>query len=158
MKQLSRNFNLSEFERSATAQSKGIYNQIPARLVPNVSALVNDLLQPLVDYIANQGGVIDRVYVIISSGYRSEALNKLVGGVSTSQHLQGEAADIIVKVKLTNGDTVTIEPSEVRNAVLASGLPYDQMILYNGFTHLSYTAKRPNRYQLLYNKSYTGKR
>ena len=37
--------------------------------------------------------------VKISSGYRSPALNKAVGGSATSQHMKGEAADIVIPSK-----------------------------------------------------------
>ena len=32
--------------------------------------------------------------IIVNSGYRSQTVNKAVGGVPTSQHRRGEAADI----------------------------------------------------------------
>lgn len=140
--QLSKNFKLSEFEASATAAARGIPNKIPAELVPNVQALVDKVLQPL----ATATGWT----TIINSGYRSKALNEAVGGVKTSQHLQAKAADTIHK---KNGAQVA--RVEVARKVLALGLPFDQMILYPTFVHISYDATR-NRRQVLYNKSYKG--
>ena len=48
-----------------------------------------EVLQPLRDFLGKP--------VVISSGYRSEEVNKAVGGVKRSQHLRGEAADIHVE-------------------------------------------------------------
>lgn len=146
---ISSNFKMAEFSVSATAAAAGIPNVIPENVKPAIRALVLNLLQPLCDAT----GWHDR----INSGYRSPEVNKLVGGVATSQHLKGEAADNMF-FKKVNGKTVYIAPIEVLRAVVASGLDFDQMIAYNGFVHLSYTTTRPNRRQILYNKSYTGPR
>nr|QJB21375.1 MAG: peptidase [Microvirus sp.] len=60
--------------------------------IPNVEQtnelrkLCRDILEPL---RAGHGNAI-----IVNSGYRSLAVNKCVGGVPTSQHLLGQAADI----------------------------------------------------------------
>ncbi|MCQ2245458.1 MAG: D-Ala-D-Ala carboxypeptidase family metallohydrolase [Bacteroidaceae bacterium] len=91
--QLTKNFKLVEFEKSDTAQRKGIDNSIPADLIPNLKALCENVLQPLRDYVG--------VPVKISSGYRSPALNKAVGGSASSQHMKGEAADIVIPDKKT---------------------------------------------------------
>ncbi len=84
--QLTPHFKLSEFTRSATASRLGIDNTIPEALIPNLRNLCEQVLEPLRVYYGRP--------IIISSGYRSPPLNKAVGGVSNSQHLLGEAADI----------------------------------------------------------------
>lgn len=146
---ISRNFRMAEFSASATAAAAGIPNVIPENVKPAVRALVLNLLQPLCDAVDWH----DR----INSGYRSPEVNKLVGGAVTSQHLKGEAADNVFFKKM-GGKTVYVAPIDVLRVVVASGLDFDQMIAYNGFVHLSYAATRPNRRQILYNKSYTGPR
>lgn len=55
--------------------------------------LVDDGLVELLEAIRSAVGSA----VTISSGYRSPAHNKAVGGVSHSQHLYGRAADIVVE-------------------------------------------------------------
>jgi len=149
MEQISNNFKMAEFGVSATASAKGISNVIPEYVKPAIRSLVLDLLQPICDATG--------WHDLINSGYRSPEVNKLVGGVPTSQHLKGEAADNMFYKKV-NGKTVYIAPIEVLRAVVSSGLDFDQMIAYNGFVHLSYTTTRANRRQILYNKSYTGSR
>ena len=83
---LTEHFTLEEFTKSPTAKEKGIAN-IPAPLqITNMIALCKNVLEPLRNW---HGGPI-----IIGSGYRCKSLNKAVGGVSNSQHMTGEAADI----------------------------------------------------------------
>ena len=85
--QLSEHFNLSEFERSATADRLHIDNTCPSTLIPQLSTLCKTILEPLRQHFGEP--------VIISSGYRSPTLNIKVGGVYASQHTLGEAADIV---------------------------------------------------------------
>lgn len=83
---ITKNFSMEELVASNTARMKGIDNtpdkEIEARLVQ----LAQQVLQPLRDSYGKP--------IKISSGYRCQALNKAIGGVSTSQHLKGEAVDI----------------------------------------------------------------
>ena len=83
---ITKNFSMEELVASNTARMKGIDNtpdkEVEARLVQ----LAQQVLQPL----RNRYGKP----IKISSGYRCQALNKAIGGVSTSQHLKGEAVDI----------------------------------------------------------------
>lgn len=98
--QLSEHFNLSEFERSATADRLHIDNTIPEELIPSLKNLCEQVLEPLREHFGTP--------VIISSGYRCPALNNAVGGVSNSQHLKGEAADIILPPSTLNAQHSTL--------------------------------------------------
>lgn len=84
--QLTPHFKLSEFTKSSTATARKIDNTPSEQVISNLTLLCEQVLEPL------------RVHfncpIIISSGYRSPALNKAVGGVKNSQHMTGEAADI----------------------------------------------------------------
>ena len=84
---LSENFTLEEMVASATARKYGIIN-IPDKLQKeNLRRLCVDILQPIRDRIS--------LPIIVTSGFRSMKLNNAVGGSPSSQHLKGEAADII---------------------------------------------------------------
>lgn len=146
---ISKNFKYAEFSASATASARGINNEIPENVKPAVRALVLNLLQPLCD----RTGWSD----LITSGYRSSELNRAVGGAAASQHCKGEAADNKFYRKV-NGVTRYVIPIEVVRTLLTSELDFDQAIVYPSFVHLSYTVARPNRRQVLYDKTYKGDR
>ena len=88
-----KHFTLSEFFRSSTAAKNGIKNEpsIDARatIARNINLLVDNVLEPI--------RVMVRTPIIITSGYRSPQVNRLVGGVDNSQHMSGYAADFHVK-------------------------------------------------------------
>lgn len=135
---ISKNFSYAEFEASPTAKAKGIINVISTFEIRDaVRELTLTVLQPLRDA---WGGPLH-----INSGYRCPKLNAAVGGVPTSQHTKGEAADI-------HAD----HPIRLAQLAYNLGLPYDQMIIYPTFVHFSHKKGGPQRRQLLYNKSYRG--
>lgn len=84
--QLTTHFRLSEFLRSETASARGIDNTPSLEVVSNLQQLCVNVLEPLRAYFNTP--------IVVSSGYRSPALNKAVGGSTTSQHMTGEAADL----------------------------------------------------------------
>lgn len=88
-KGLSQHFSLWELYASTTAEERGINNYPPAKVIDNLVTLAVLVLEPV-------RRIIDRP-LRISSGYRCPELNKIVGGVSNSFHLDGRACDIIVK-------------------------------------------------------------
>lgn len=88
---LSPHFSLSEFTNSATADSYHIDNTPSNFVVKNLSVLCVSVLEPVRQIIHKP--------IVITSGYRSTALNKIVGGVENSYHLSGKAADIHVTSK-----------------------------------------------------------
>lgn len=136
---ISKNFSYKEFEESETAKARGITNIISSFEVRDaVRALTLNVLQPLRDA---WGAALH-----INSGYRCPALNQAVGGVPTSQHTKGEAADIKAE-----------HPAKLAQLAYNLGLPFDQMIIYPTFVHFSHKLKGPQRGAVLYNKSYKGK-
>ena len=88
MTRLSKNFTLEELRESATAKQTGIINAPGVDEVCAMCALVHNVLQPLRDAMGEP--------IKIGSGYRCHQLNKVVGGVSNSQHIKGEAADLCI--------------------------------------------------------------
>lgn len=86
---LSPNFTLEEFIHSDTGIKLGIDNKPNAIQIENMKALCDVVLEPLRAHFNSP--------IRILSGFRNQALNKAVGGVSTSQHTLGEAADITIR-------------------------------------------------------------
>lgn len=137
---ISRNFSYSEFERSETAEKRGIVNVIAtAKVRDSIQALVINLLQPLRTAWGAE--------LVINSGYRCPELNEAVGGVPTSQHMKGEAAD----VRCYN-------PLKLARLAVKLGLPFDQMGIYPTFVHFSHKLGGPQRGQIFYSKDYKGER
>ena len=135
---ISRDFDYKEFEASDTAGHYGITNVITSFEVrDSIKALVDEVLQPLRDAWGKP--------LKINSGYRCPALNRAVGGVESSQHVRGEASDVAC-------DT----PLELARLAKSLNLPYDQMIIYPNFLHLSHKLEGKQRKQILYNRRYTG--
>jgi len=68
--------------------------------------------------------------VIVSSGYRSPALNKAIGGSTTSHHCQGYAVDFICPGFGS--------PLNVAREIEASGIKFDQLIYEGTWVHISF--------------------
>lgn len=127
---ISENFELKEFTDSNTAELKGIANNPGVQEAKAIENLVTKLLQPL--------RLIYGKRMVINSGYRCPELNAAVGGVPTSQHLKGEAADVACE-----------HPSYLVECLRKSGLDFDQCIQYSTFVHLSLKLSGQNRRQYL---------
>lgn len=66
-----------------------IDNTPDAEVIENLRNLCTKVLEPLREHLGQP--------VVITSGFRSKRLNETVGGVKNSQHLRGEAADLMVE-------------------------------------------------------------
>lgn len=134
---LSEDFWKEEFERSMTAIRQGMNNSIPDHLMPNIQALVDNVLQPL--------RTERDLPIIIGSGYRCLSLNSYIGSKATSQHPKGEAADF----------DDWIDNRELFDLIIEMDLPYDQLIWEFGndkrpaWIHCSHRRSKRNRKQLL---------
>lgn len=131
-KRLSEHFTLEELSYSGTGVENGIDNTPGEEAYGRLEHLVSSLLEPL-----------RRVYgkpIAVTSGYRCEEINRLVGGVAGSQHTRGEAADCYVT-----------DAGELLAVLRRSGLEFDQAIHYRkrNFLHLSLKRCGTNRMQVL---------
>ena len=133
---LSKNFQLNEFTKSVTAIRNDIDNSPNAEHIRNIQLLVKFVLQPLREGLNKP--------IKVTSGYRSESLNKLIGGSKRSQHCKGQAADIQFRV-----DGV-MDNKAIWDKVIELDLPFDQMINEFEFSwiHISYNHEH-NRKSLL---------
>ncbi|WP_297643635.1 D-Ala-D-Ala carboxypeptidase family metallohydrolase [uncultured Bacteroides sp.] len=131
-------FTIAEFVRSETADRSGIDNKLPKELLPNVQALITNVLDPLREAYGKP--------VTVTSGYRCKALNKAVGGSSTSQHMVGQAADVTAGSRKEN--------KRLFYLIQELGLDFDQEIWEKGnsegpdWVHVSYQEGN-NRKQVL---------
>lgn len=126
------NFKMSELIQSDTAIRHNINNMPDINSLDCMLDLIYYVLQPLRTKLGKP--------IIITSGYRNSEVNKLVKGKPNSQHVRGQAADIVV-----NGYT----PKQLCEFIKNSGIEYDQLLNeYNQWTHISFV-KGKNRKQFL---------
>jgi hypothetical protein len=94
---------------------------------PDPAALAN--LQRLAEFLEKVKELLWFKPIMITSAYRSKAVNDAVGSKDTSQHRTGCAADFRVP---------GMTPREVVGACVKGGLPFDQIILeFDAWTHIS---------------------
>ncbi|WP_085674870.1 MULTISPECIES: D-Ala-D-Ala carboxypeptidase family metallohydrolase [unclassified Pseudomonas] len=126
--QITPHFTLKELTASQTAARDGLDNTPSPEVVANLRLLCQALEQVRALFASP---------VIISSGYRSPAVNARVGGVRNSQHISGLAADFMV---------LGVNNREVVRRVSESDVPFDQLILeFDSWVHLSVSAAAPRR-------------
>lgn len=140
MTRLSRNFTLEELCASSTANAHGITNKPGTQEIVNLAALVQNVLQPLREWWGKP--------IAIGSGYRCQALNKAVGGVSNSQHVSGQAADLCI-----DGN---IEKGRKWFQYIRNHLTFDQLIFEHNskgsyWVHVSFDPFGCNRKQVIEN-------
>jgi hypothetical protein len=130
--QLSPHFTLAEFTRSDYAARHNINN----RPLEGTIERLRDTAERLEEVRA-----LLKSPITITSGYRCPALNASVGGSVGSQHVLGLAVDFVAP------DFGT--PFEVCQAILASGIQFDQLIHeYGEWTHISFVRFNPRRHAL----------
>jgi len=93
----------------------------------------NDLeknnLKRLAELLEQVKGLLGGKPIMVNSGFRSKQVNDAVGSSDRSQHRVGAACDFRVP---------NMTPNEVVKAVIASDLPFDQIIReFDRWTHIS---------------------
>lgn len=140
---LSAHFDLSEFTVSQTATRLRIDNTPSLGVIAELQRLARTVLEPLRVHYARP--------VVVSSGYRSPALNAAIpNSAKFSDHMAGRAADIVVP---------GVAVREVALAIVALGLPFKQVISEGGaWVHVSIPPDglEPKREQLTAIFSTTG--
>lgn len=129
-------FSYSEFFESDVAEKHQVDN-IPddaqlSQVLGNIKALVLNVLDPLRAMIARP--------VIVTSGYRCQRVNELVGGSKTSQHLSGKAADIRVRGYTPRQMNVVYQTIQMH-------FDFDQLIFYpsKNIIHVSWDGNKNRR-------------
>jgi zinc D-Ala-D-Ala carboxypeptidase len=127
---ISKNISYNEAVNSKTALKLGINNIPNAEQLNNMQNVAERVFQPIREHF--------NVPIYISSFFRSEALNKAIGGSKTSQHCKGEAMDLDADVfgGITN--------AQIFNYI-KDNLEFDQLIWEfgtdknPGWVHVSYS-------------------
>lgn len=126
-------FILAEFLYSDTANKHQVanipYDEELLAVLNNINALVDNVLDPLRAMIAHP--------IIITSGYRCQRVNELVGGSKTSQHLLGKAADFHVQ-------GYTPQQMDMIYRTMQMYYDFDQLIFYpsKNIIHVSWNGNK----------------
>ncbi|MBF8660489.1 D-Ala-D-Ala carboxypeptidase family metallohydrolase [Pseudomonas putida] len=132
---LTPHFTLYEMTVSQVAARNNVDNTPSQSIIDNLRLLCETL---------EQVRALWNAPIVISSGYRSEQVNRLLGGASNSQHMQGLAADFTV---------VERSPRDTVHRISTSPIAFDQLILeYDRWVHLSVTPGVPRRQVLTLRK------
>lgn len=132
---LTPNFSLFEMSYSATAQAKGINNIPPDCVIPNLKDLCKYVMQPLRNYVGKP--------IIITSGYRNAVLNKMVGGVPSSQHCLGMACDFVI-----NGYDLKKAFNYIKNYLEFDQLLFEYTKNDTKWIHVSYNRNHNRRHAI----------
>ena len=157
MTHLTENFTLEELCASPTARRLGIDNTPNPVQFENLLRLCENVLQPLRDAVGRP--------VVVTSGFRCAALNAAVGGARHSQHICGQAADLVPPSRPADCRTdlrtrMATRWNDLREMlrITAVELPFDQLIaelryrngaLADLWMHVSFKASSNRRQMLL---------
>jgi hypothetical protein len=136
---ISKHVSYKEGVYSATATRRGIDNDPNDEQLANMELIAEKVFEPLRKWV---GGPIK-----INSFFRSEKLNKRIGGSSKSQHCKGQAMDI--------DDTLKVVANSDMYNYIKNNLDFDQLIWEFGddenpnWIHVSYVSEEDNRRRCL---------
>ncbi|HCN47306.1 MAG TPA: peptidase M15 [Pseudomonas sp.] len=132
---LTPHFTLAEMTASQIANRAGLDNNPDSKTIANLIELFQTL--EAVRTLIGQP-------LLITSGYRCEALNQRIGGSASSAHVLGLAADILA---------VGLTPRQLAQRIMDSELDFDQLILeFDGWVHLGLAEQRQRRQVLTIRK------
>ena len=120
-------FTLDELLASQTAARQHLDNTPPPEALENITHLLAPGLQRVRELL--------RCPVLVSSGYRSPAVNRAVGGAKDSQHMRGQAADFTAPrfgSPLQVARVIAAHAGEIR---------FDQLIMEGTWVHVSFAGE-----------------
>lgn len=145
-------FTWEEVFRSSSATQHGIDNTV--------------ISDEYIAYVINTAKMMEKVRALfntdpnnphtinVSSWYRCEKVNTLVGGTKTSHHRLGMAVDFSVFEKKTKRK---LSIKEVCKKIIDSGLPFTQLIdEYASWTHISFQETNYKRQVLTFRRDSKG--
>ena len=138
--QVTKNFSLRELTRSETARRAGVPNEPSPAEMDNIYYTAQQL-EKIREYVGRP--------IIVTSCFRSERVNKLVGGSPTSAHRHGLAADC---------DAVGMTSLAFAKLLIKmrdeGALKFDQLILEfpergdGAWVHIGFRRNSPQRNQI----------
>ena len=132
---LTEHFDYEELISSDTAKLGGIYNVPDDRQAACLALLAEEVLEPARKAYGKP--------IRVTSGYRSERLNKVVGGKPNSQHMRGQAADLQADNLERLYDIINKQGN------------YDQLLLeFNGKSKWIHVSYNPDGNRGINNKNY----
>ena len=144
---ISKHISDKEGVYSITAMRRGIDNTPNEEQLANMKLLALKVFEPVREWV---GGPIR-----VNSFFRSEELNKAIGGSSKSQHCKGQAIDM--------DDTRCHKTNAEMFKFINDELDFDQLIWEFGddnnpnWIHVSYISEDNNRNRCLRAYKYNGK-
>lgn len=150
-KTISKNISYTEATKSITAIKRGIDNTPDCNALSNMQFVAENIFE------AVRGRFC--VPIAVTSFYRSPALNRAIGGSSTSQHVKGEAVDL-------DADVYGVITNKYIFDYIKDNLNFDQLIWEfgdneePGWVHVSLKKTGVNRKQILQaykEKDWTGR-
>ena len=145
--EISKHLELAELIRSESAKRAGISNMPTPEHIANLKKVADNVFEKIREHFGRP--------ILISSGYRSIDLNKIIKGAQSSQHSTGEAIDIDM-------DGTDVTNKEIFEFIKFN-VSFDQLIWEFGtdknpdWVHVSYESSGKQRKQILRAKKINGK-
>ena len=133
MEQFTKNFSYEELIASSTADKLGLDNTPNAAEKEKLKKLAIEILQPIRDALGKP--------IKVNSAFRSEKVNKAVGGVPSSQHRLGEAADLTLGSKEKNKELFELISKMIKDKKLTVG----QLINEYGYSWIHVSLPRKGK-------------
>lgn len=152
MTNLTPNFTLEELTHTDHRELDNTPTTTEKCIIDGKEVLVNayENLPRLANFLEQLKVILGDKPIMVNSAFRSEAVNTAVGSKNTSDHRRGCAADIRVP---------GMTPDEVTRAIIASELPYQQVIReFDRWTHVAITTNEsdvPKKSKLIIDKQGT---
>jgi hypothetical protein len=152
MTKLTEHFTLEELTHTDHRELDNTPTTAEKCIIDGKEVMVNayENLPRLAKFLEDLKVVLGGKPIMVNSAFRSEAVNTAVGSKNTSDHRRGCAADIRVP---------SMTPDEVTRAIIASDLPYQQVIReFDRWTHVAITTNEgdaPKKSKLIIDKTGT---
>jgi hypothetical protein len=152
MTNLTPNFTLEELTHTDHRELDNTPTTTEKCIIDGKEVMVNayENLPRLANFLEQLKVILGGKPIMVNSAFRSESVNTAVGSKNTSDHRRGCAADIRVP---------GMTPDEVTRAIIASDLPYQQVIReFDRWTHVAITTNDsdiPKKSKLIIDKSGT---
>ena len=152
MTNLTPNFTLEELTHTDHRELDNTPTTAEKCIIDGKEVMVNayENLPRLANFLEQLKVILGGKPIIVNSAFRSEAVNTAVCSKNTSDHRRGCAADIRVP---------GMTPDEVTKAIIASELPYAQVIReFDRWTHVAITTNEsdvPKKSKLIIDKQGT---